>query len=86
MQVVLTDASNNPLVRIETPEAHIGGKPPGRALIVDFPGQKIIPVDIARRVSNIDVAVQITGSSFDPFNGALTDFVNAVRVIFMAAS
>jgi hypothetical protein len=83
MQILLNDASNNTLVRIEVPEQQIGGKPPGGALIVDFHGPAAIPVDIARRVSSVNVAVQITGDNFDPFNGLFSVVVNAVETFIL---
>jgi hypothetical protein len=86
MQVLLNDASNSTLVRVEVPEQEIGGKPPGGAIIVDFPGQTSIPVDVAKQVSSINVAVQITGTNFEPFNGVFRVIVPVVETLILAAA
>ena len=82
MTVTVYDAADRKLAETKV-EAGMGGKPPGRAVIRNFTGQKQIPLNIAEAAQRVAVDVQHTGRQLGLFGIDFGDILNAIKLIFV---
>jgi hypothetical protein len=87
VQFELKDDSNKTLAYGYTEKRCIPAKALGRARIETFPAvtQKI-PVEVARKVTNIQVSAVCAGDKFAPFGMEVRDIVEGVKVILGSRS